>query len=79
MLEVYGSHSGEHILELVLECLSSYGLNANQIYCLTNDNVSSILKSVQLLMATEEEEDDVEIDFDEPATYKHKKEEENFI
>ena len=41
--------------------------------------VSSILKSVQLLMATEEEEDDVEIDFDEPATYKHEKEEENFI
>ena len=62
MLEVYGRHSGEHILELVLECLSSYGLNANQIYCLTNDNVSSILKSVQLLMGFDEDEDNVDID-----------------
>ncbi|KZR98395.1 Zinc finger BED domain-containing-like protein, partial [Daphnia magna] len=60
---VYWRHIGEHIKELILECIFSYGISANQIYSLTTDNNSNMIKSVQLFLDGDEEEKD--IDFDE--------------
>ena len=80
MIEVYEWHTGEHIKKLVLECISSYGITASQIYCLTTDNDSNMLKSVQLLMGVDEDEDNVYIDLDEAdPDNKDEEEEEHFI
>ncbi len=63
MIEVYGRHTGKHIKELILECISSYRTSTNQIYSLTTDNGSNMIKSVQLFLEGDKEEED--IDFDE--------------
>ncbi|XP_045030413.1 uncharacterized protein LOC123472613 [Daphnia magna] len=77
MIEVYGRHTGEHIKELMLECIFSYGISANQIYSLTTDNGSNMIKSVQLFLDGDEEEED--IDFDELNRNNDEEEEELVI
>ncbi|XP_045035871.1 uncharacterized protein LOC123476926 [Daphnia magna] len=75
--KVYGRHTGEHIKELMLECIFSYGISANHIYSLTTDNGSNMIKSVQLFLDGDEEEED--IDFDELNINNDEEEEELVI
>lgn len=49
MKRMIGSHTGAYIAQIVLETLAEYNISLNQIYALTTDNGSNVLKSISIL------------------------------
>lgn len=47
--ELYESHTGVYLMEVILEVLKEYGITLFQIYTFTSDNGANIVKCVELL------------------------------
>lgn len=54
MHEVKDRHTAGHLKALILSCLEKYGVQPHQVYSITSDNASNLIKSVSLIMEDEE-------------------------
>jgi hypothetical protein len=68
--EILVRHTGVNLKQLVMDIARLYGLDRNQVYSVTTDNGSNMVKTVQLMndnVNDDEEDNDEEIDYEDEA------------
>ncbi|XP_055906354.1 zinc finger BED domain-containing protein 4-like [Eupeodes corollae] len=65
MVQLFERHTGQLIKEKILEILSDFQIDINQIYSITSDNGRNMLKAVEILNETSEMSEELDLGVEE--------------